>query len=63
MFYNDFTLFYEQVKMILWSIHIFWYKGSAENKEQWKTRKIILSLKNSSSDSKADFSEKLLFGI
>ena len=41
----------------------FWYKGSAENNWKWQVRKIVLPRKNNSPDSKADFTEKLLFGI
>ena len=62
MFYNDFPLFYQQAEMILWSIRTFWYKGSAENKENDKFEKRATSLKIGSPDSKADFSEKSLFG-
>ena len=29
---------YEEVKMILWSIHTLWYKGSAENKYKSQVR-------------------------
>ena len=50
--------------MILWSIRTFWYKGSAEIEETNQVRnKHAISLKNSSPDSKADFSEKFVFGI
>ena len=61
VFYPDFSLFYQKVKMILWSIHTFWYKGSSGKKENDKFEKRALSLKNSSPDSKADFSKKVLF--
>ena len=33
--------------MILWSIHTFWYKGSAEIKGKWQVQKRALSQKNS----------------
>ena len=29
--YNDFSLYYQSVKVILWSIHNFWYKGLAKS--------------------------------
>ena len=45
------------------AIHTFWYKGSAEDKDKWQVRKRAISLKNSSLDSEADFSEKSLLGI
>ena len=32
--YFDFSLFHEKVKLILWSIRTFWYKGFLE--KQWK---------------------------
>ena len=35
MFLNT---FYETVKIILWSIRTFWYKGSSENKDKWQVR-------------------------
>ena len=63
MFYNDFSEFYTKVKMILWSIRTFWYRGSAENQKNDKFQKRAISFKNSSPDLKADFSEKSLFGI
>ena len=43
------------MKVILWSIRTFWYKGLAKIKEKIKFEKRRLSLKNSSPDSKADF--------
>ena len=58
MFYNDVSLLYQKMKIILWSIHTLWYKGSAPNKEKRQGRKMSLSLKNSSPESKADFSKK-----
>ena len=33
-----FSLFYRKSNMILWSIRTFWYKGSAEDKEQSQVR-------------------------
>ena len=57
-----FSLVYEKVKMILWSIRTFWYKGSAKTMENDKFEKkasLSLSLKNSSPDSKAVFSGKV----
>ena len=36
--YNYLSLFYPKSNMILWSIRTFWYKGSAENKEQINVR-------------------------
>ena len=48
--------------MILWSIHTFWYKGSAKIRENDKFEKKSVSLKNSSPGSEADFSEKFVFG-
>ena len=56
MFYNDLSLFDQKVKMILWSIHTFWYKGSAENKGN-KLGKMFFFLKNNSPDLKAYFSK------
>ena len=58
VFYNYCSLFYQTVKMILWSIRTLWYKGSAENKDKRQGRKQIIPLKNTSPDSKADFWEK-----
>ena len=34
----NFYLLYQKSDMILWSIHTFWYKGSAENKEKRNVR-------------------------
>ena len=39
VFYLDLSLFYPEVKMILWSIRTFWYKCSAEIKEKCKVCK------------------------
>ena len=39
MLYHDFSLFYEKVKMIMWSIRTFWYNGSAENKKMTTSKK------------------------
>ena len=36
--YHEFSLVYQKSNMILWSIHTFWYKGSAENKNKNKVR-------------------------
>ena len=36
--YHDLLLFYQEVKMILWSIHTFWYKGLAEQIKKWQVR-------------------------
>ena len=47
------------MEMILWSIRTFWYKGSAENKEEWQVRKKALFLKDNSPDWKADFPQKV----
>ena len=33
-----FSQFHPKSNMILWSIHTFWYKGSAENKKQIHVR-------------------------
>ena len=44
--------------MILWSIHTFWYKGSAEIKEKCQVRKKALFLKNNSQGLKAVFSQR-----
>ena len=63
MFYNVFSLFYQKVKMILWSIRTFWYKGSAENKGNWQVRKKGYISQNSSPDSKADFSKQSILGV
>ena len=41
MFYHRVLLVYQKVKMILWSIHTFWHKGLAENKENAKSEKGI----------------------
>ena len=49
--------------MLLWSIRTFWYKGSAENGKNDQFEKNVMSLKNSSPGSKADFSEKSKFGV
>ena len=62
VFYNEVSLFFKENEMVLWSIRTFWYKGSAENKENGKFEK-KLYLKNCSPGSKADFSEKSKFGI
>ena len=46
-------------KMILWSIHTWWYKGLAEtNKRKWQVRKRPLSLENNCPGLKAVFSTK-----
>ena len=37
--YNIFILFYQTVKMILWSIRTLWYKGLAKIKEKLRVRK------------------------
>ena len=58
VFYNDFSIFYEKMKMILWSIRTFWYKGSAENEEKMQVRTKAPFLKNNSPDWKADFPKK-----
>ena len=51
--------------MIIWSIHTFWYniRVRPKTKKNDKIEKRTTSLKNSSPDSKADFSEKLVLGI
>ena len=47
--YHVCSFAYEKVKMILWSIRAFWYKGLSKIKEQKASSKIMpLSLKNSS---------------
>ena len=43
VFYHVFSHFYQKSNMILWSIRTFWYKGSAEIKEQMHVRKENLS--------------------
>ena len=58
-----FSIFYQNVKMILWLIHTFLYKGSAKNKKNDKFETRTMSLKNSSPDSKADSNKKSKFGI
>ena len=58
-----FSLCYQKVKVILWSIRTLWYKGWAGNNEKWLVRKKALSLETSSPDSKAAFSGKLELGI
>ena len=55
--------FCQKVKMILWSIQTVWYQGLAKTMNNDKFKKSPLTLKNSSPDSKADFSQRLLFGI
>ena len=50
-------------KMILWSIHALWYKGSTKDNELMQVRKRTISLKSSSPRSKDDFTEKSLLGI
>ena len=48
--------------MVLWSIHTLWYKGFAK-KEKDKFGRTAIPLKNSSPDSKADFSKKSRLGV
>ena len=50
--------------MILWSIHTFWYKGSAEQKKK-KTgsRKTVYLSKTAAYNSKHDFSEKYRYDV
>ena len=55
LIYNEFSLFYEKVKMILRSIRTFWYKGLAKTKTISSSKKRPPSLKNSSPGSKAIF--------
>ena len=33
------SMIYQKMKVILWSIHAFWYKGSAKNEGKWLVRK------------------------
>ena len=40
--YNDFSLFHEEMKVILWSIHTFWYKGLAKTNEKSQVLKKAL---------------------
>ena len=37
--YNDFSLFQEKVKVILWSIRTFWYNGLGKNNEKSRVLK------------------------
>ena len=59
MFHYDCSLLYQKTKIILWSIHTFWYKGSAENREQWQVRQKVVFIKNISPGLKADFSQRV----
>ena len=42
--YHDFSLFHENMNVIVWSIRTIWYKGLAEIKEKWRVRKKWLFL-------------------
>ena len=63
MFYNDVSLFYEQVKIILWSIHTFWYKGLSDIKENEKFGKKGLYLSKIAAPLRRLIFRKVLFGI
>ena len=58
--YNDFSLFHKKVKVILWSMRFFWYKGLAKirKKIEFEKRvfleKIIVGMKKL---------KKVLFGV
>ena len=58
-----FTFVYQKVEMIFWLIRTFWYTGPAENNGKLQFQKRAIPLKDSSPDSKADFSEKSLLGV
>ena len=45
----------ENIKMIIWSIHTFWYNGSVEKKENDKFEEKAISIQKCSPDSKAIF--------
>ena len=61
--YNYISLFYETMKVSLWSIRTFWYKGLAKTKMKNDEFGKCLSVKNNSPGSKADFPKKTSFGI
>ena len=48
--YNGFSFFYEKMKMILWSIRTFWYKGLAKIKGKSSLIKMSLFCENCNSD-------------
>ena len=50
---------YQKVKVILWSVRTFWYKGFAKIKEKWRVRKQGLFLKSNSPGLKADFHKRV----
>ena len=50
------------MKVILWSIRTFWYKGLAKNNEKNRVLKKVCFLKNNSSDGKAK-KKKFLYGV
>ena len=58
------SLCYEQVKVILWWIRTFWYKGLAKIWKKTEFEKRQLSHENNSPGSKADFRKSfyLAFG-
>ena len=45
VFHHEVSLFDQKVKMILWSIHTFWYKVRPKTKENYKFEKRTLPLK------------------
>ena len=52
-----FSLFHENMKVILWSIHTFWYKGLAQNNERKLEKKRPLLCKNNGSDGNTIFTK------
>ena len=59
MFYNVFFTFYEQMKMILWSIRTSGIRVRPKARKNDKFEKRTISLKNSSPDLKADFPKQV----
>ena len=59
--YNDFSLCYQEVKVILssvWSIRTFWYKAFAKIRENSSSKKGLF-LKDNSPGLKAEFSQRV----
>ena len=54
-----FSLFHEKMKVILWSIRTFWYKGLAKIRKKIEFAKKLYSAKNNSSDGKAVFHKRV----
>ena len=57
----DFSHFYPKSNIILWSIHTFWYKGSAENKKK-KTKDLYFQ-KQQPKTQRQIFSKKLRYDV